>query len=146
MESFAYCKSKINASHSDWHYSLLFAESEQRPRITVLLALLYELQDLAATTTDQPIAEVRLNWWRQEIDKAFTTSSQHPVADALAHIKCSSGIRKEFLHAMIDAAEIEVKQPVFSAFDDLLHYCGQARGAFSCLLGGLSAGPDQTVD
>ena len=47
---------------------------------------------------------------------------------------------------MIDAAEIEVKQPVFSAFEDLLRYCGQARGAFCCLLGGLSGGPDQTVD
>ena len=66
-----YCKQKTKESHSSFLTAFIFLSKEKREALTALYAFCREVDDIADECLDHEIANRKLNWWRDEIDRLF---------------------------------------------------------------------------
>ena len=89
-----YCAENAAASGSSFYYAFLFLPLERRRAITAVYAYCREVDDIVDEVSDPAVAQAKLAWWAQEIERLFSGSAQHPVALALAPHLGSFGITR----------------------------------------------------
>ncbi len=128
-----YCQDKVARSGSSFYYSFLFLAPKQRRAITALYAFCREVDDVVDSDGEATIAAVKLNWWRDEIERLFAGEAQHPVTRALASVIEEFDLPQEQFLEIIDGMEMDLEQNRYASFRDLALYCYRVAGVVGLL-------------
>ena len=124
-----YCRDKVARSKSNFVGAFALLKREQRVGIEAVYAFCREVDDIADECTDPALAHLKLSWWKNEVEKNFISSSQHPVLKALKKpIEKFSLPKNDFL-AVIDGVMMDLTHEPFSNWDELNIYCDKVAGA-----------------
>lgn len=101
----------------------MFLPKQKREAITALYAFCREVDDIADECTELHIAQVKLGWWRSEIENLYDGKPQHPVSKALlTHIKTYHLDAEHFIE-IIDGMEMDLNFNRYEDFKQLQLYC-----------------------
>ncbi len=118
-----YCKKKVTESGSSFTVSFIFLPKHKQDAMTALYAFCREVDDVVDECTDHEIAQVKLNWWKSEIDNLFSGTPQHPVSFALQPVIKEFNLAKEHFVEIIDGMEMDIKFNRYEDFKQLQLYC-----------------------
>jgi phytoene synthase len=118
-----YCQQKTAKSGSSFYYSFMFLPKQKREAITALYAFCREVDDIADECTELQVAQVKLSWWRTEIENLYLNKPIHPVTKALQpHVK-TYGLDAEHFNEIIDGMEMDLNFNRYEDFKQLQLYC-----------------------
>jgi phytoene synthase len=118
-----YCQQKAAASGSSFYYSFLFLPPPRRRAITALYAYCREVDDVVDECHDPQLAATKLAWWRQEVDRLYAGTPEHPVTQALVPVIREFNLPREQLLEIIDGMEMDLTQTRYLDFKALSLYC-----------------------
>jgi phytoene synthase len=118
-----YCQQKAASSGSSFYYSFLFLPPNRRRAITALYAYCREVDDVVDECLDPQVAATTLVWWRQELDRLYAGTPQHPVTQALLPVLSEFNLPQEQLLEIIDGMEMDLQQSRYLDFKALSLYC-----------------------
>jgi len=123
-----YCDERAAPRGSAPYYALLFAPPAERRAATAILAFRREVAEVVDECSDPAVARAKLEWWRQELDRAFAGSPEHPVTRALApHLPRYHLAREQFAE-IVDGAEMDLDQAEYPSYRELGLYCHRVAG------------------
>lgn len=128
MTADEYCEQKAASSGSSFYHSFRFLPAERRRAIIALYAFCREVDDVVDETTDDAVARIKLQWWRNEVAAIFGGAPQHPVAQALKPVVQIFGLPQEHLLAVIDGMAMDLDLDRYSDFALLERYCYRVAG------------------
>lgn len=128
-----YCQRRAAASGSSFYYSFLFLPTEQRRAILALYAFCREVDDVVDDCQDPGVARLKLQWWREEIGRAFQGNPQHPVSRALQPQLERYNLPEEYFREIIDGMQMDLDQARYADFSALALYCYRAAGVVGLL-------------
>lgn len=118
-----YCQQKTAKSGSSFYYSFMFLSKKKREAITALYAFCREVDDIADECTELHIAQVKLNWWRSEIESLYQNKPIHPVSKALLIPIKTYHLDAEHFNEIIDGMEMDLNFNRYEDFKQLQLYC-----------------------
>ena len=118
-----YCQDKAAASGSSFYYSFMFLDPARRQAIAALYAFCREVDDAVDECRDPALAQIRLDGWRQEIDRVFADAATHPVGLALQEARGRCGLARERLFEIIDGMAMDLHDSRYPDFPALQDYC-----------------------
>ena len=118
-----YCQQKTAKSGSSFYYSFMFLSKQRRDAITALYAFCREVDDIADECTDLHIAQVKLSWWRSEIENLYQKKPIHPVSKALLIPIETYHLDAEHFNEIIDGMEMDLNFNRYEDFKQLQLYC-----------------------
>jgi 15-cis-phytoene synthase len=130
-----YCQQKAAASGSSFYYSFLFLPLQRRRAITALYAYCREIDDVVDEATEASVAQAKLAWWADEIDRLYGGDPQHPVTRALAPHLTAFDIGRDSLLLVLEGMAMDLRQNRYLDFATLARYCHHVAG----VVGELSA-------
>jgi phytoene synthase len=128
-----YCQQKASRSGSSFYYSFLFLPEEQRKAITALYAFCREVDDVVDECTDEQIARVKLQWWRDTMQNTFRGEPEHPVQHALTNAINRYRLPLELFLEIIDGMEMDLDNHRYPTFKELSLYCYRAASVVGLL-------------
>jgi len=128
-----YCKEKASASGSSFYYSFLFLPPEKNSAIIALYAFCREVDDIVDECREPALAQIKLQWWRNEIKSVFDGQPQHPVARALVEPVRTFNLQQEYFLEIIDGMEMDLFQTRYPSFKELNLYCYRVASAVGLL-------------
>lgn len=133
MNAEEYCQEQAAKSGSSFYYSFLFLPTNQRQAITALYAFCREVDDVVDECSEQRIAIIKLNWWREEITRVFHGQPQHPVGIALTKSLQEFNLDEAHFHSIIDGMLMDTQQTRYQSIDELSTYCYRVAGVVGLL-------------
>lgn len=118
-----YCKNKTKQSGSSFTISFIFLNKDKRQAMTALYAFCREVDDVVDECTDFEVAQVKLNWWKKEIENLYDKQPNHPVSFALAPYIQQFHLVKEHFLEIIDGMEMDLQFNRYADFSQLQLYC-----------------------
>lgn len=128
-----YCQNKAAASGSSFYYSFRFLPEQKRHAIIALYAFCREVDDVVDETSDSKLAEIKLQWWRDEIKNLFHETPTHPVTKALKQHLPHFNFDEKYFHEIIDGMEMDLKYDSYPTFSELSLYCYRVASAVGLL-------------
>lgn len=128
-----YCQQKAAGSGSSFYYSFRFLPADKRSAILALYAFCREVDDVVDECSDPGVARLKLQWWREEIDRAFSGDPQHPVTQALQAQLARYNLPREYFHEIVDGMEMDLDQHRYPSFSELALYCYRVAGVVGLL-------------
>ncbi|MBI5936797.1 MAG: presqualene diphosphate synthase HpnD [Betaproteobacteria bacterium] len=128
MDVHRYCEEKAAASGSSFYYSFRFLPLARRQAITAFYAFCREVDDVADECQEPAVAQAKLNWWRDEIDRLYAGQPGHPVTQALQAGVAAYGLPKEAFLEVLDGMEMDASQHRYPDFRTLRLYCHRVAG------------------
>lgn len=128
-----YCRNKTRGSGSSFFYAFLFLDEEQRRAMMALYAFCREVDDIADEVKEQEVALSKLAFWREELNRAFHGTAQHPVGRELAWAAGHFSIDEELLVEIIDGMLMDVKRQPILKHADLALYAYRVAGVVGLL-------------
>lgn len=125
MSPLQYCLDKAAPPGSNAYYALFFARPAQKPGLATSLAFTAEVQDIPLTCSDPAVAQTKLQWWREEIVRAYQRRAQHPVAQMIGEQYQRCGWEAEDFQQFIDGTAQELAYDRYPSLRELSHYCHQ---------------------
>jgi 15-cis-phytoene synthase len=108
----------------DRYTSALFAPGASRDHLFALYAFNVELARIGEQVTEPQLGEIRLQWWRDALDRACANENTgQPVVDALGAAVRTCDLSRQDLAGLIDARRFDVSvkiMPDTAALDDYL--------------------------
>ena len=123
-----YCRNQAAPNGSGFYYSVLFLPAEKRRALTALFAFFRELEEGARECSDPALAQIKLDWWRQELAAAFSGRARHPVTQALLPLATRFALPQELLLQLIDGVESGLLKNRHADFASLIAYCCSTYG------------------
>lgn len=118
-----YCKQKTAKSGSSFYYSFMFLSAEKREAITALYAFCREVDDIVDECSELQVAQVKLAWWRDEIEKLYQRTPIHPVTKALLPHVTKFNLDQALFKEIIDGMEMDLNFNRYADFKQLQLYC-----------------------
>ncbi|MGH8601748.1 MAG: squalene/phytoene synthase family protein [Gammaproteobacteria bacterium] len=112
---------------SSLYYSNLYLAPEKKHAFLALHALWLELEEILHGATDPGAGRLRLQWWREEIGRAFRGEARHPTAAVLARSFSGFASTKRPFCDAIDAVGLELSHaghPTFASLEPFLEQMG----------------------
>jgi 15-cis-phytoene synthase len=128
-----YCQDKAARSGSSFYYSFLFLPHRKRLAITALYAFCREVDDVVDETPEANVAQIQLDWWRQEIAALFRQQPNHKVTQALQPHLDACQIDEPRLLEIIDGMQMDLQQTRYLDFPGLSLYCHRVAGVVGSL-------------
>jgi len=142
-----YCQDRTAASGSSFYYSFMFLPPPQRRAITALYAFCREVDDVVDEATEDRVARLKLEWWRNQITLAFSTAGSpptqaatqdvgeavHPVTRALGPTIAPFALPREPFDEIIAGMQMDLDFNRYQTFSDLRLYCHRVAGAVGLL-------------
>lgn len=117
---------------SSLYYALNYAPRTAQPALRALIAYQREIIKIPREVREPSVAIVKLNWWREELERAFSGQAQHPVAQALSQDLLSKhDIDQQRLQQVIDGVEMDLNYGLYPSFRELSDYCHQVGGSIT---------------
>jgi len=120
----------------DRSLAALFAPRDARIDLFALIALNVELARIAEIVTEPGLGAIRLQWWREAIDRASKHEvTGHPVADAIGAAIRKGKLSRTRIAALIDARSFDVETKIMSDWASLEAYLAATAGGVFALGG-----------
>jgi phytoene synthase len=101
------------ATDPDRALAALFAPAEARADLFALYAFNAELARIADRVTEPGLGAIRLQWWREAIERAASGEAVgHPAADAFGEVLARRRLSRERIAGLIDARTFDVGETV----------------------------------
>jgi len=112
----------------------LFAPREARADLLALYAFNVELARIAEQVTEPELGAIRLQWWREAIQRAANgETTGHPVADAVGALERRRALPPQRIEALIDARSFDVATKIMPDWNALETYLHDTAGALFAL-------------
>jgi len=118
-----YCQQKAAASGSSFYYSFMFLPKQKREAIIALYAFCREVDDVVDECTELKVAQVKLAWWKEDIQNLFKGNPIHPVTKALQPFVQEFRLSEEHFLEIIDGMEMDLNFNRYEDFKQLQLYC-----------------------
>ncbi|WP_047549371.1 presqualene diphosphate synthase HpnD [Methylotenera sp. G11] len=118
-----YCQQKAAASGSSFYYSFMFLPKKKREAIIALYAFCREVDDVVDECTELKVAQVKLAWWKEEIQNLYKGKPIHPVTKALQPFIHEFSLSEEHFLEIIDGMEMDLNFNRYEDFKQLQLYC-----------------------
>jgi phytoene/squalene synthetase len=105
---------------SDNYYSTLFLNDKDKYRNQCFLAFFDATYKIPFISNEESIAQQKLQWWHEEIERGSTGNAQHPLCQAMQHLELFNPITTQSLHQCIEATQHRIHYCRFSRFDDVI--------------------------
>ncbi|MBU2640740.1 MAG: presqualene diphosphate synthase HpnD [Thiobacillus sp.] len=128
MDAHQYCQTRAAASGSSFYYSFVFLPTSTRRAITAFYALCRELDDVVDECHERSIAETKLNWWREEIERFATGVPEHPATRALLDTPQGRNTSPSLLLEIVDGMAMDLDDQRYPDFKSLNLYCYRVAG------------------
>lgn len=142
----AYCRDKAVPPGSDLHYALMMAEHRQRGPLLAVWALWVELSDVPITVSDATVAERKLQWWREELQRAADGGGDHPVSQLLVATDLLDQRRHADTRELLDGIEEELLYHAYPDEAALLAHAHRSGAPLGRLLARASAADSAAAD
>lgn len=119
---------------SSTYYVIRFAGTEQQPALLALFGWRRELIRIANDMSEAGLARIKLQWWREELERAAAGTAQHPLARRLGDAMRDRGLPLAPLDAMAEATDEDLRGETPWSREDLLAHCARGGGSFGELL------------
>ena len=113
--------SRLRRADPDRHFATLFAPARARENLALLYLFNHELARAREVASNQMLALIRLQWWREVVQGQ---SREHELATPLAAALDAGRLPREDMLALIDAREAEADDNI----PDLQAFLAYARG------------------
>lgn len=90
---------------TNFYYSTLFHNPAQKHLLNNLFALQGEFEKHIHNYTDPGIARIKLQWWREEIERLFAGQPRHPLSKQLSNQLQAGSLTRAPFNAYIDHTE-----------------------------------------
>jgi 15-cis-phytoene synthase len=124
-----YCAKKSSEAGSSFTAAFRLLPTDRKQAMEALYAFCREVDDVVDECSDPALAEVKLHWWRQELDQIAAGTSQHPLGQALHPCIGRYGLNMADLHAVVDGMEMDLTTGHYPDFASLDLYCDRVAGA-----------------
>ena len=128
-----YCQTKTATSGSSFYYSFLFLPPLKKQAIMAVYAFCREVDDVVDECQDSAVARIKLAWWRDDIERVFHATPQHPVSKALAAVLPHFHLEKSHFLEIIAGMGMDLEQHEYATFKELEVYCYKAAGVVGLL-------------
>ena len=118
-----YCQTKVAQSGSSFYYSFIFLPESQKLAINALYAFCREVDDIVDETKEKIVAQKKLEWWFEEIERLYQGQPQHPVTRALFPYLKIYNWEKQWFKDILYGMHFDLNFQPFETFKDLEHYC-----------------------
>lgn len=139
-----YCRQKVARPDSSFYYSTLFLPASKRESIIALEACFREIVDVIDECQEVAVARIKLAWWREELERAFSGAPRHPVGKALQPVIAAHSLDFETFDTFIDGVNAQLEYGRHQTFDDLRLHC-QRLGSPATLLSARIFGYDDAA-
>jgi len=114
-------------SQSARYFALLYASPAERPALEALFGIEREVLDSVHPSLDHHVAHSRLQWWREECERAARGSAAHPLTRALIAAlgdpQAKSVPQLTGLCGIVDVATWDLASATFETRRELDAYC-----------------------
>jgi phytoene/squalene synthetase len=114
-------------SQSARYFALLYAAHAERPALEALFGIEREVLDSARPGLDHNVAHSRLQWWREECERAARGGAAHPLTRALTTAlgdpQAKSVPQLAGLCGIVDVATWDLASATFETRRELDAYC-----------------------
>lgn len=138
MNSLEYCYQQAAPLGSTFYYSVKKNSLAVRNAIVAIQAFYQELENILFSYTDVGVAQVKFNWWRDEVIKIRDGQPTHPVSLALQPSIDTFHLPSLKLIEMIDGMEQNLSPLSFSSFEEVVIYFMRTAGVRECLIAAVS--------
>lgn len=128
-----YCQQKVSKSGSSFYYSFLYLPIAKKQAITALYAFCREVDDLVDECSEKHIAELKLGWWQQEVERLFLGTPQHPITKALLPAVLTYQLPKGSFYDILEGMQMDLHYQGYDTFADLDVYAAKVAGAVGVL-------------
>jgi phytoene synthase len=112
----------------------LFAPREMRTDLFALIAFNVELARIAEQVSEPGLGAIRLQWWRDAIDRATKgEATGHPVADAVGATIGQRKLPRARIDELINARSFDVETRIMPDWTALEAYLGNTAGGVFAL-------------
>lgn len=125
-----------DASRSNFFYSFSLLPKDERSAIRSVYEFCRYTDDLVDEDVPLDIPginlkkeldiekkQVRLGWWREEVEKCYAGTSKHPILFGLHKAISRFKIPKQYFLTLIDGVEMDLIKDRYESFDELKTYC-----------------------
>lgn len=138
MQALDYCRRKVAPDGSSLYYALLFAPSDQKAGLTALAAFRAEVLEIPHEVSDAGVGAVKVNWWREELQRLRDGQPRHPITQALESSLSADLLASDSLDGVIEACEMDLEYGRYPTLRELTLYCHRAGGGVADLAWRLS--------
>lgn len=118
-----YCQQKTRESGSSFTLSFWFLPKAKQQAMTALYAFCREVDDVVDECSDYQIAQTKLAWWKQEVQRLFHDTPQHPVTQALKPVIAQFRLEEAHFIEIIDGMQMDTQYNRYAEFKQLQLYC-----------------------
>ena len=140
MEPLDYCRNKVAPVGSALYYALRFAPPAQHDALLAVHALDRELDEIPDEVSDAGVGEVKLQWWREELQRAFDGRPRHPVSQALAPAIAAHGLDRAPFDERLEGVAMDLAYDAYPSFRELTLYGHRSGGALAQILVAVAGG------
>ncbi len=116
-------------STTNFFYSFSFLPRDEREAMHRVYAFCRYTDDIVDADPQNNSEDIirrkreRLMWWRNEVDKCYSGTSNHPILLPLSAVVHRFAIPRQYLHMLIDGCERDLIQSRYETFEELKEYC-----------------------
>lgn len=127
------------------YYCIRIAPLERRNELALLFLWRQEIRDILYRCTDPGVAQAKLKWYREELERALQGAAQQPLAQALAVLIQHHRLPTAPFHSMADALQSDLNQTGYQDMQALREYCRQDMGALLQLATQVGGGDEAEI-
>jgi len=118
-----YCQKLVRDSDLDRYLSTLLAEKDKHRALFAIYAFDADICSIAGQVSEPAIGEIRLQWWRDEIDAVYGGNcDNHPIAKELQSVVHHYDLPKHLFTRLIDAHQFDIYQEPMADMAELTRY------------------------
>ena len=121
---------------SSTYYSLRFSPPGLRDDLAILAAWRHQVHTILVEVSDPGVARLKLQWWREELDKLADGRPSHPLSLALQTVANRHPLPLQPFFQMADQVEAEIWRRPLPDSAALVHACDADLGALFELMAG----------
>lgn len=93
------------------YYATLYLPETIRSQVLLLHALHNEISHIPLTCSDPGVAHIKLEWWREEVERIKHCSARHPLGKQLQSLTPVEGIDTGTINRIIKLTEDQIAPP-----------------------------------
>ncbi len=134
MQPLDYCRDRAAPPGSNRYYAVHMALPEHRTELLAVHALYLELTAIPLEISDPGVAAVKLQWWREELQRARDQAAGHPAARLLQPLLSRDDGAGADCLALLEGVTLDLEYGSYPGVQELTAYCHQTGVPYARLL------------
>jgi len=137
-----YYQHKFAPTGSSLYYSTRYLPEAEREAVLTLHAFAKEMAAIVNSAKDSAIANTKLRWWEQELQRVIAGHPTHPLAIALKPLLQHYKLPHDLLLEIIQGQQLKLEVDHCCTLNDLLLYCYREQGLLMIVTAYIPGAPE----